>query len=86
MLRGGIDTSETDGFVVEPRDSGEGCDVGLHYESHGASSSQTTTIEVQCARVTSDNGTLTIGGCPGFDDITIPSPRPIGLDRSGVAT
>jgi hypothetical protein len=83
---GGIDTSETDKFVVEPRDSGRGCDVGLHYEFILVSGNHTTTIEAQCAHVTSDNGTLMIGGCPGFDDITMPSPRPIGLDRSGVAS
>lgn len=69
---GGIDTNEADRFVVEPRDSGGSCDVGLHYEFFLASGDHTTTIEVQCARVTSDNGTVTIGGCPGFDDFTMP--------------
>ncbi|HEX6540797.1 MAG TPA: hypothetical protein VF040_03505 [Ktedonobacterales bacterium] len=68
----GTDTGETDTFVVEPWDGGGGCDVGLHSSFGIAGSNRVTTREVQCARVTSANGTLTIGGCSGFDDITMP--------------
>lgn len=70
--KGGTDTSETDTFVVEPWASGGGCDVGMHYSFGIVGSQRVTTREVQCARVTSANGILTISGCQGFDDIAMP--------------
>ncbi|HKT39986.1 MAG TPA: hypothetical protein VJR48_16555 [Ktedonobacterales bacterium] len=74
-IEGGVDTSETDAFVVEPRDGGGGCDVGLL--SIGGGITGTSTSEVQCASVTSsDDGELTISGCPGFGDITLPDGQP----------
>lgn len=69
---GGTDTPETDTFVIEPWASGGGCDLGLYFSFAIVGSQRTTTREVQCARVTSANGPLTIGGCQGFDDITMP--------------
>lgn len=70
---GGMDTGETDTFVVEPRDTGGGCDVGLHTSFGIVGSPRTTTREVPCTRVTtSASGALTIGGCQGLDDITMP--------------
>jgi hypothetical protein len=70
-IEGGVDTSETDTFVVEPWNGGGACDVGLL--SIGGGITGTSTSEVQCARVTSaDDGELTISGCPGFGDITLP--------------
>ncbi|HEX8036584.1 MAG TPA: hypothetical protein VF510_22190, partial [Ktedonobacterales bacterium] len=69
---GGTDTGETDTFVVEPRDTGGGCDVGLHYSFGIVGSPRTTTREVQCARVTAADGALTISGCQDFRDITMP--------------
>jgi hypothetical protein len=70
---GGTDTEETDMFVVEPWDTGGGCDVAMRFSSGIVGNPRTTTTsEVQCARVTSANGALTIGGCQGFGDITVP--------------
>jgi hypothetical protein len=74
-IEGGIDTSESDTFVVEPWNGGGGCDVGLL--SIGGGITGTSTREVQCASVTSaDDGELTISGCPGFGDITLPDGQP----------
>jgi hypothetical protein len=72
---GGIDTGEADTFVVEPWNGGGGCDVGLL--SIGGGITGTSTCEVQCASVSSaDDGELTISGCPGFGDITLPDGQP----------
>ncbi len=74
-IEGGIDTSESDTFVVEPWNGGGGCDVGLL--SIGSGITGTSTREVQCASVTSaDDGQLTISGCRGFGDITLPDSQP----------
>jgi hypothetical protein len=67
----GVDTSDTDTFVVEPRDGG-GCDVGLHSSFFMASGNITTIKEAQCAGMTSTNGELTISGCQEFGDFTLP--------------
>lgn len=69
---GGTDGGGTETFVVEPRESGKGCDVGLRYTFGISGSPRSTTEEAQCAYVTSANGALTIAGCQGFGDITIP--------------
>lgn len=69
---GGTDTEETDTFVIEPWTSGGGCDVRLYSTAGIVGSQRTTTREVQCARITSANGILTISGCQGFGDITMP--------------
>jgi hypothetical protein len=74
---GGIDTYEADTFVVEPRNGGGGCDVGLHVEGGIVGSNHTKSVDIQCAGVTrSDDGELTISGCPGFGDITLPDGQP----------
>lgn len=75
-IEGGIDTSETDTFVVEPWNGGGGCDVGLHVEGGIVGSNHTTSTDTQCAHVTGESGQLTISGCPGFGDITLPDGQP----------
>lgn len=73
----GTDTSETDTFVVEPWDGGGGCDVGLHVEGGIVGSNHATSVDIQCAHVTgAEDGKLTISGCPGFGDITLPDGQP----------
>ncbi len=69
---GSTDTAETDTFVVEPWDAGGGCDAGMRSLFGIVGNPQTTTTETQCAQVTSANGELTISGCPGFSDLTMP--------------
>jgi hypothetical protein len=74
---GGVDTSETDTFVVEPWNGGGGCDVGLHVEHYMVSGNHTFSMDTQCANVSSaEDGELTILGCPGFGDITLPDGQP----------
>jgi hypothetical protein len=72
----GTDTVEHDSFVVEPWDGGGGCDVGLHIEYYIVSGNHTSSVDMQCASVTGDSGELTISGCPGFGDITLPDGQP----------
>jgi hypothetical protein len=66
----GVDTSDTDTFVIEPN-NGTGCDVGLHSSFYMASGNTTTVDEAQCAGMTSTNGELTIRGCQGVGDFTL---------------
>lgn len=73
---GGTDTDETDTFVVEPWNGGGGCDVGLHVEGGIDGGNRTTSVDMQCAHVTGASGELTISGCPGFGDITLPEGQP----------
>ena len=69
----GVDTEETDVFVIEPNDHGPGCAVGMSYTfSIVGSGNPTTTGEVQCASVTSAGDKLTVDGCGTFGDVTMP--------------
>lgn len=68
----GLDTEETDVFVIEPNDHGPGCAVGMSYTFAIGNNRPTTTQEVQCATVTSANGTLTFSGCGDRNAITVP--------------
>ena len=68
----GTDVEDTDTFVVEPHDSGGGCDVGVRFSGGVVGSNRTTTREAQCAGLMSVNGALTINGCQGLGDFTLP--------------
>lgn len=59
-------------FVVEPRDRGPGCDVGMHDDYHNDSGGLRGSRDVQCAQVTVGDGTPTFSGCGGYSDITVP--------------
>lgn len=68
----GIDTSETETFVVEPRDNHRGCDLGMRFSSGIVGSNRSVNRDVTCAGLASADGRLTIRGCPGFSDFTMP--------------
>ena len=73
---GGTDTDETDTFVIEPWNGGGGCDMGLHVEGGIVGGNHSTSVDIQCASMTGANGELTISGCLGFGDITLPDGQP----------
>ena len=72
VSRGGTDTEEDDTFVIEPWNGGGGCDVGLHFEGGIVGSNGGTSVDTQCARLISGNDMLTVVGCRGFGDISVP--------------
>ena len=69
----GVDTEETDVFVIEPNDHSPGCAVGMSYTFAVGNNRPTTTAqETQCVSVTSAGDGLSVGGCGTFGDFTMP--------------